>query len=151
MKSKAALAAVQDPRATPQSAGPGPALAPHAHGATLEALLADGTLRARTDQGELWLCDCLDLSGLLSSDLAVGDRVLVVPLAAPGRPVVIGRIGRHGRPPQVRMEAGELLSLKCGESSIDLRADGKVVIRGEDVLVRAKGTQRIRAGAVSIN
>jgi hypothetical protein len=43
------------------------------------------------------------------------------------------------------------LSLKCGDASIDLRADGKVMIRGEDVLVRAKGTKRIRAGTVSIN
>ena len=33
----------------------------------------------------------------------------------------------------------------------DLRADGKVRSRGDDVLVRAKGTQRIRAGSVSIN
>ena len=43
------------------------------------------------------------------------------------------------------------LTLVCGQASIDLRADGKVMIRGEDVLVRAKGTQRIRAGTVSIN
>ena len=41
--------------------------------------------------------------------------------------------------------------LRCGEASLDLRADGKVLLRGDDVLVRAKGTQRIRAGTVSIN
>jgi hypothetical protein len=37
------------------------------------------------------------------------------------------------------------------ESTVDLRADGKVMVRGEDVLLRAKGTQRIRAGTVAIN
>jgi hypothetical protein len=49
------------------------------------------------------------------------------------------------------LQAAHTLSLQCGLSSIDLRADGKVVIKGDDVLVRAKGTKRIRAGSVSIN
>ena len=49
------------------------------------------------------------------------------------------------------LQASESLSLTCGQASIELRADGKVLIRGDDVLLRAKGTQRIRAGTVSIN
>lgn len=84
-----------------------------------------------------------------------GDRVLVILPRAPGeRGVVLGRLARYdpdaiGR--HVNLEASESMSLRCGESSIDLRADGKVMIRGDDVLVRAKGTKRIRAGSVSIN
>ena len=67
---------------------------------------------------------------------------------------MLGRIGRYQEPGtqrQVTIEAQESVTLKCGDSSVDLRADGKLMIRGEDVLVRAKGTQRIRAGTVSIN
>ncbi|CAN5421075.1 hypothetical protein BH11PSE9_BH11PSE9_04260 [soil metagenome] len=63
-------------------------------------------------------------------------------------------MGRYN-PPAVQaivtIEANESLTLKCGEASIDLRADGQVMVRGEDVLLRAKGTQRIRAAKVAIN
>jgi hypothetical protein len=49
------------------------------------------------------------------------------------------------------LTATETLTLKCGEASVNLRADGQVMVKGEDVLLRAKGTQRIRAGNVAIN
>jgi len=111
-----------------------------------------------------------DLTVIYGADLAVscevlqtgapvhfqaGDRVLVILPRAPGeRGVVLGRLARYdpdaiGR--HVNLNASESMTLRCGESSINLRADGKVMIRGEDVLVRAKGTKRIRAGTVSIN
>ena len=86
--------------------------------------------------------------------LAAGDRLLVLPPGGGQLGVVIGRIGRF-TPPQpqanLTLEATESLTLKCGEASVDLRADGKVMVRGDDVLIRAKGTQRIRAGNVAIN
>ena len=72
------------------------------------------------------------------------------------RPVVLGRIGALPAPGEAVVQnlviaASETLTLRCGESSVDLRADGKLMVRGDDVLVRAKGTQRIRAGSVAIN
>ena len=106
---------------------------------------------------------CIDASSVLRCEvlnpggaevLAVGDSVLVTLLAGESGGVILGRIGSYVPPsalPRVTIDASESLSLRCGEASIDLRADGKVTIRGEDVLVRAKGTQRIRAGTVSIN
>jgi len=85
-------------------------------------------------------------------------RPLIVLRAADGQlGVVLGRIGPYApaqaaAPAQhVTIEATQTLTLKCGEASVDLRADGKLMIRGEDVLVRARGTQRIKAGTVSIN
>lgn len=90
-------------------------------------------------------------SGLV---LKVGDRLLVALGDGDCPSVALGRIGRYDvqRPgTNVTIEATESLTLKCGEASIDLRADGKVMVRGEDVLLRAKGTQRIRGGTVSIN
>jgi len=95
----------------------------------------------------------LPVSGT-SMAMEPGDIVLVLPPAGGEPGIVIGRIGRY-TPPQphanLTLEATESLTLKCGEASVDLRADGKVMVRGDDVLIRAKGTQRIRAGNVAIN
>lgn len=136
----------------------GPALAAgRPYAAELVELAADGTLVVRDEAGRTQGCDWLDQSAAPAVQLAVGDRLLVQPLGPTERPVVMGRIGPYGAPtpaalaPHVAIESSQTLSLKCGESSIELRADGKVMIRGDDVLVRAKGTQRIRAGSVSIN
>lgn len=121
--------------------------------ATLVELRADGCLLASIGE-RLCICDVLLPGGSGVPVLAPGDRVLVVHLARSERPVVLGRIGRYTDQSvnaQVTIEATECLTLRCGEASVDLRADGKVMIRGEDVLVRAKGTKRIRAGTVSIN
>lgn len=121
-----------------------------------------GRLLAATPEGDL-VVD-VGLSSPIPCDILLkaqpdtyceGDEVLLfVPAGQSARGIVLGRVGLHTAAtmlPQVSIEATESISLKCGQSSIDLRADGKIVIRGEDVLVRAKGTQRIRAGTVSIN
>lgn len=125
--------------------------------ARLVEIGSDGSLTGQTSDGRLHACDWLAGSATFGVALAVGDTVLMLPMPPGYRPVVIGRVGRYSAPttgvtlPNVTIEASESLSLKCGEASIDLRADGKVMVRGEDVLLRAKGTQRIRAGTVSIN
>ncbi len=120
-----------------------------------------GTVRAMAEGG-LFLVD-LAAGGSLRCELlhtgavppAPGDRILLLVAADPAQHgIVLGRVGRctnQDAPRTLSLQASEHLSLQCGSSSIDLRADGKIMIRGEDVLVRAKGTQRIRAGTVSIN
>ena len=85
----------------------------------------------------------------------LNDDIVLVHPPQDGLPgIVLGRVGRY-RPqtPEVNVviEATDALTLKCGNSVVDLRADGKVLIKGDDVTVRAKGTKRIRAGSVSIN
>jgi hypothetical protein len=125
---------------------------------TIEAIAEDGTVRVRMPDGRATDCDWLESPGNQGVSVCIGDTVLVMWVLFSERPVVAGRIGRYRAPletmqPQdaVIFEAKEKLTLRCGESSIDLCADGRVMIRGDDVLVRAKGTQRIRAGTVSIN
>lgn len=119
---------------------------------SLFTISTDGTLWVRDLQEREFVCDWLERSD--AKALEIGDALLALAPDESGRGVVLGRIGRY-RAPQpeahVTIEAGETLTLKCGESSVDLRADGKVMVRGEDVLLRAKGTQRIRAGTVAIN
>jgi hypothetical protein len=105
------------------------------------------------DGGE-WDCEWLNTGAIVALVLKPGDHLLVLPPAGHEPGIVLGRIGRYCEPQpeaHVTIEAGETLTLKCGESSVDLRADGKVMVRGQDVLLRAKGTQRIRAGTVAIN
>lgn len=107
----------------------------------LEVALADGQRLA-----------CLVLETVLSA-LQVGDRVLVMRVddAAVGA-VVLGRVMPAGElPRQLQLRAAESVSLGCGEAAIELRANGQALIKGEDVTVHAKGTQRIRAGTVAIN
>lgn len=125
---------------------------PHPVRGVLSAFRDDGMLVADTDRGERWLCDWLDDG---RGGLAIGDRVVLLPAVRSEEPAtVLGRIGRY-RPaaPQaeVRIDAGSSIKLACGEASLELRSDGKVLLKGDDVVVHAKGTQRIRAGTVAIN
>jgi hypothetical protein len=118
--------------------------------AVLVAISGTGELLVETADGQRLACECLQQT--LAPSWQPGDRLLVQPLPSPAVPVVMGRIGPYvAAPDHLCVNAAGHLRLQCGESSIDLRADGKVMIRGDDVLVRAKGTKRIRAGTVSIN
>ena len=125
--------------------------------AQLVALEADGTLRVRVATGREFLCAWLETSTNLTLELSHGDALLVLPPTGGESGVALGRIGRYRAPqpaapqPHVTIEATETLTLKCGDATVDLRSDGKLMIRGEDVLLRAKGTQRIKAGTVAIN
>jgi hypothetical protein len=125
--------------------------------AELLAVRDDGRLHLRLTDGREQECDWLETGAAVNPPLAAGDTLLVLPQRGRDAGVVLGRIGRYRTPvaaqPQARVtiEATDALSLKCGDASIELRADGKLTVKGEDVLVRARGTQRIKAGTVNIN
>jgi hypothetical protein len=106
------------------------------------------------------LCDVLHTSEGPGVCLASGDAVLVW-LADDDdeRGVIIGRIGpSHAPAPSPEelpedlvIEAKNNLTFKCGEGSITLRSDGKVLIKGKDLVSRAQRMNRIKGGAVAIN
>ena len=52
---------------------------------------------------------------------------------------------------RVMLEAQDEIQLKCGEGSITLRKDGKIVIKGTHLLSRSSGPNRIKGGSVQIN
>ena len=116
--------------------------------------IRDDELIVKSLDGQSFCCAILETSNVLSLQLEIGDKLLVMP-PSEGQPgIVLGRIGKYQKPqPQqnLTIEASETLTLKCGEASVELRKDGKAMVKGEDVLLRAKGTQRIRAGTVAIN
>ena len=77
-------------------------------------------------------CEIL-ISGPLALSLAIDDRVLVLP-PEDGEPGVVLGLIKRALPVNmqtVTLKATQSLTVECGESSINLRADGKVIIRGE--------------------
>jgi hypothetical protein len=106
------------------------------------------------------LCDQLVVSSAEPALLGSGDRVLVW-RSVHGRtpPVILGRIGPSHAPAaepelvpdELTLEARESLTLRVGEGSITLRGDGRILIKGRDLVSHAKRLNRIKGGAVSIN
>jgi hypothetical protein len=95
----------------------------------------------------------------------VGREVLVCRANRGGQAVIIGVLQDLAAPPpaddpsidllirrrRVVLSARTEVVLRCGEGSITLSEDGKVTIRGVDVVSSAVRSQRIRGGAVRIN
>lgn len=102
-----------------------------------------------------------------------GEQVLVLFPSGDARPVVVGCVGiarkalaaedavtvaRAPRPTvahvdgrEVRLSAKTQITLQCGEASITLTRDGKVTIRGAQVVSRAAGVNKVKGGSVQIN
>ena len=68
------------------------------------------------------------------------------PAPAPDKPVEARVDGKR-----VLLEGQEEVVLKCGEASITLKRDGKLILRGAYVETHAKGVNRIKGGSVKIN
>jgi len=51
----------------------------------------------------------------------------------------------------LHIKAKDGLVLECGKSTIIMTKDGKVQVKGEDVLSRSKGMNRIKGAGVNIN
>jgi hypothetical protein len=52
---------------------------------------------------------------------------------------------------RVVLDATDEIVLRCGEASITLRRNGRVVIRGAYVETRSRGVNRVKGGSVEIN
>jgi hypothetical protein len=124
-----------------------------------------GPLGARTtlpvDADALRRAATAGAEALLVFEQERSDRPVVVGLVtptppeyAPAEPDAAGgpvrteaRVdGRH-----VVVEAEDEIVLRCGEASITLRRNGRVVIRGAYVETRARGVNRVKGGSVQIN
>jgi hypothetical protein len=89
-------------------------------------------------------------NGECSRPIVLGIVSPLQPLAARASPAgLVVEADADGR--RVRLEAQEEVVLQCGLSSITLKCNGKVVIRGSHVETYATGTNRIKGGNVRIN
>jgi hypothetical protein len=122
----------------------------------------DGTFAVAYGDGTALIvrCDLLRASAGKPLELAKGDAVVaLLPDEEERRGVILGRLGRTNAsgageaetPDELVIEAKKGLILKCGEGSITFRAGGKILIKGKDLVSHAKGMNRIKGGAVSIN
>jgi hypothetical protein len=104
-------------------------------------------------------CDMLETTSAAQLSLRDGDKVLIWhPGEGDQRPVVLGRIGsspgehpRNAISEELLIEARKNLTLKCGAGSITIREDGKILIKGKDLVSHAQRLNRIKGGAVQIN
>ena len=106
------------------------------------------------DSGETLPCFLLDNGSGLHLTLSPGDDVIAVQPVEENCPgIIIGRIVDPQKPvPDVLViKAGRELTLKCGEASIQLFADGTIRIDGKDVESRASRVNRIKGNSVTLN
>ncbi len=83
----------------------------------------------------------------------------------PERPVITGLLQPSGAPASNGVRRGKLefsgrelvlsadaeVTLRCGKSSITLTQDGKIVLRGRNLVSRASAVNRIRGGTIELN
>lgn len=135
------------------------------------ALETDGSVRVDAGDGTSLRCDRLTVTEGPPLRLDVGDVVLVWTASRSAEQgVVLGRVGPASAPaPEPRapdapdapdaatvpdelvIEAGRSLTLRVGDGSITIRADGRILIKGKDLVSHAQRTNRIRGGSVAIN
>ncbi len=73
------------------------------------------------------------------------DHPLILGLIQPALPEVVADGERRV------IEAGREMVLRCGKASITMTADGRVTIRGTQVLSRAEGPNRVQGASVQLN
>jgi hypothetical protein len=81
----------------------------------------------------------------------------------PRRPLIVGFVESPEPSPQsppvearvdgkrIVIEGEDEVVLQCGEASITLRRNGKVIIEGTYVETHSRGVNRIKGGSVQIN
>jgi hypothetical protein len=130
--------------------------------------LAIGTV-SLVSEHEYWVrwpetgcgCQCqLLMTSSIPVQLTVGDRVLVWVLGeASNEGVILGKIQgtRTGAESQdtnsdeLVLQANQQITIRCGDGCITIRHDGKILIKGMDLVSKAARTNRIKGGSVEIN
>lgn len=105
-------------------------------------------------------CDVLRTADRPTLSLTLGAHVLVMlPGAGEERGVVLGLVAPYETPrpagaavpSELTLEASRRIEIKVGESALTMDAEGRVLVKGKDIVTRAKRTQKIRGGTVHIN
>jgi hypothetical protein len=104
--------------------------------------------------------EALSTVGLSEAD--IGRKIVVASiLESEHRPIIIGRLQDRREPiqaPKCRIDGEDVvlrgkrqIELRCGEASIVLTQAGKVLIKGNFVLSRSRGANKIKGAFVDIN
>ncbi len=100
------------------------------------------------------------------------DVLIVFDGGDPSRPIVVGEVRdaifresgefafrtdpRQGRElfageRKIALEAHDEISLRCGKASITMKSNGKVIVKGVEIVSRAARANKIKGGTVAIN
>lgn len=130
---------------------PAAALGKGAHFAKLHRKLADGRFEAHTFVGERF-----EVLVAPNVDLALAERCLaeqdVVLIGAMGNEVLLfgALLTREKNTEEVIVEAARKLVLRAGKSKIELSAEGKLKVSGQEMTVDAPREVRIASAHVEI-
>ena len=92
-------------------------------------------------------------AGQIGSDLAftlVDDQALILGLLQPTLPT-LPTLPKIEPDAATLIEGDTHLTLRCGKASITLTPDGRVAIRGTQILSRAEGPNQVQGGSVLLN
>jgi hypothetical protein len=74
------------------------------------------------------------------------------------KPIIIGLMHKSekkekegGEEKTLVISSEDEVMIRCGEASIHLKKDGKVIIKGKDILSRAKRNNDIKGGMINLN
>lgn len=82
---------------------------------------------------------------------AVSEQTSASGMAEAQLPLLQGPLEIRVEEQRIVLEARTELVLQCGPASITLQPDGRVLIRGTDVISHARGLQRLRGAAIQLN
>jgi hypothetical protein len=83
--------------------------------------------------------------GRLAAVTMMDDQPLILGLIQPPVPEV------EADGEKLLLEARREVTLRCGKASIHLTADGRVTIRGTQVLSRSDGPNRVQGASIQLN
>ncbi len=83
--------------------------------------------------------------GRVAAVTMMGEEPLILGLIQP----LVPEVEADGE--KLVLEARKEVTLRCGKASIHLTADGRVTIRGTQVLSRSDGPNRVQGASVQLN
>ena len=97
---------------------------------------------------------CLSLIALNTQD--IGSKLAATLIENTPQLLILGRIMPELPVAEIDgerlvLEADKEIVLRCGKSSITLKADGRVQVKGTQVLSRADGQNRVQGATVQLN
>ena len=83
--------------------------------------------------------------GRVAAVTMMDDQPLILGLVQP----LVPEVAADGE--RLVIDAGREMVLRCGKASITMTADGRVTIRGTQVLSRSDGPNRVQGASVQLN
>jgi hypothetical protein len=135
------------------------------------AAFAVGRILRVTEEGRPFVDFPGNTAGAIEARIATEPRcdpgeewppvLIVFENGDPSLPIIIGFVrakitakparGEKRRVRRLVFDAEEEVVLKCGRSSVLLRRDGKIVIKGGNIVSRASGTNKVQGSVVHLN